>query len=182
MSPLHCKGATSCFFNKHFWLRPKAAPRRQGSSRHPNRERAYFLGIVSPCGVWIPASSENTVSRASCPRFEGGTPSTQFGEAPGEHLRPLQVDRRSMTGCAGMTESWWTGAMVGCHGYACVAMRFTTPEHAYASVSMAPAIFPFFGWAKAHAGRPGMTGSLRAGVPRGGGRMCAVWRLLCQRL
>jgi hypothetical protein len=50
-------------------------------------------------------SLENTVSRASCPRFEAGPPSTQFGEAPSGHFRPLQADRRSVNGCAGMTRA-----------------------------------------------------------------------------
>jgi hypothetical protein len=75
LSPLHCKGATSCFSHKNhlpketkkrkrkgkkkrfdhstlffrpylFWLRPQAAPRRQGSSRHPQRECVRVSGTL----------------------------------------------------------------------------------------------------------------------------------------
>jgi hypothetical protein len=43
--PLHCKGATSCFFSRHSWLRPKTAPSPSASSAVSNPENLR----VNPC-------------------------------------------------------------------------------------------------------------------------------------
>jgi hypothetical protein len=43
---LRCKGATSCFFSKHFWLRPEAAPRSNLTETDPAVVWNYHLQLV----------------------------------------------------------------------------------------------------------------------------------------